>query len=88
MHVSTFHPLPRRVNGEPACASSSLLQDTLRQAWGYAGMAVSDCGAVQRIATAHHYVASVAEAAANATLSGLDMACDAEAGVDVRTRVL
>jgi beta-glucosidase len=36
-----------RVNGEPACASSTLLQQILRQEWGFNGHVVSDCGAIQ-----------------------------------------
>ncbi|MCL4408137.1 MAG: glycoside hydrolase family 3 protein, partial [Thermotogae bacterium] len=35
-----------RVNGEPCCASKTLLQDILRKEWGFDGYVVSDCGAI------------------------------------------
>ena len=34
-----------RVNGVPACANTDLLQNRLRQQWGFRGYVVSDCGA-------------------------------------------
>jgi beta-glucosidase len=44
-----------RTNGEPCCASKTLLQDILRDEWGFDGYVVSDCGAIQDI-HAHHKV--------------------------------
>ena len=35
-----------RTNGEPCCASKTLLQDILRDEWGFEGYVVSDCGAI------------------------------------------
>ena len=43
------------VKGEPACANQFLLQHTLRDAWGFQGYVVSDCGAVRDIFENHHY---------------------------------
>ena len=37
------------VYGDPACASSLLLEDILRGEWGFGGYVVSDCGAVSDI---------------------------------------
>ena len=37
------------VNGVPACASSFLLIDLLRNQWGFDGYIVSDCGAISDI---------------------------------------
>ena len=36
-----------RTNGEPCCASKSLMQDILRDEWGFEGHYVSICGAIQ-----------------------------------------
>ena len=36
-----------RTNGEPCCASKTLMQDILRDEWGFEGYYVSDCGAIQ-----------------------------------------
>jgi beta-glucosidase len=64
-----------RVNGQPACANTFLLQDTLRGAWKFNGYAVSDCDAVVDIFEGHHFVKSQAEAAAVAIKAGMDNEC-------------
>ena len=64
-----------RVNGQPACANTFLLQDTLRGAWKFNGYVVSDCDAVVDIFEGHHFVKSQAEAAAVAIKTGMDNEC-------------
>jgi beta-glucosidase len=64
-----------RVNGQPACASSFLLQDTLRGAWKFNGYVVSDCDAVLDIYKGHHFAKSQAEAAAVSIKTGMDNEC-------------
>ena len=64
-----------RVNGQPACANTFLLQDTLRGAWKFNGYVVSDCDAVVDIFQGHHFAKSQAEAAADAIKTGMDNEC-------------
>ena len=64
-----------RVNGQPACASTFLLQDTLRGAWKFTGYVVSDCDAVVDIYRGHQFAKSQAEAAADAIKAGMDNEC-------------
>jgi len=64
-----------RVNGQPACASTFLLQDTLRGAWKFNGYVVSDCDAVVDIYQGHHFTKSRAAAAAVAIKTGMDNEC-------------
>jgi beta-glucosidase len=64
-----------RVNGEPACASSTLLEDTLRRRWGFGGHVVSDCGAIRDIHENHKLTASLTEAVAMAVKAGCDLNC-------------
>jgi len=64
-----------RVNGEPACANTFLLEDTLRGAWKFNGYVVSDCDAVTDMYEGHHYTKSQAEAAADAIKTGMDNEC-------------
>src|SRR6201981_1128143 len=61
-----------RVNGQPACANTFLLVDTLRGAWKFNGYVVSDCDAVVDIYEGHHFVRSQAEAAAASLKKGMD----------------
>jgi len=64
-----------RINGEPACANTFLLEDQLRSAWKFQGYVVSDCGAVQDIQAGHHFVATLPEAAAAAIKLSMDLEC-------------
>jgi beta-glucosidase len=64
-----------RFRGDPACGSTLLLQDFLRDAWGFGGYVVSDCGAVQDIYLNHKVRESPAEGAAMALLAGTDLEC-------------
>ena len=64
-----------RTNGEPCCASPTLLQQILRDEWGFEGYVVSDCGAIRDIFANHKVVASAAEAAALAVKNGCDLNC-------------
>ena len=64
-----------RVNGQPACANTFLLKDTLRGAWKFNGYVVSDCDAVVDIFHGHHFTKSQAEAAAVSNKTGMDNEC-------------
>jgi beta-glucosidase len=64
-----------RVLGEPACASSLLLQDILRGEWGFTGHVVSDCWALTDIHNGHHLTAGPLESAALALKAGCDISC-------------
>jgi beta-glucosidase len=64
-----------RTNGDPCCASTFLLQETLRDAWGFDGHVVSDCGAVNDLHEGHRVTADAAESAAATLKAGTDLAC-------------
>jgi beta-glucosidase len=63
-----------RINGVPACANP-ILQDRLRDQWGFGGYVVSDCDAVGNITEFHHYTADAAHGAAAALKAGTDLDC-------------
>ena len=65
-----------RLNGEPACASHSLLVKTLREDWKFKGYVVSDCDAVVDIHAHHKYAPDAAAGAAVALKSGVDNECN------------
>ena len=64
-----------RVNGESASASKYLLQDILRDKWGFEGFVVSDCGAINDIHANHKIVKTPAESAALGVINGCDLNC-------------
>ena len=64
-----------RYLGEACCASMLLLQQILRDEWGFHGYVVSDCGAISDIFATHKIVKDEAEAAALAVKSGCDLNC-------------
>ena len=65
------------VNGEPACANGTLLQEHLRKDWGFQGYVVSDCGAAADIFIPDgHRFAPNAEAGVTAAFeAGMDLIC-------------
>jgi len=66
-----------RLYGAPCCASELLLQEILRQRWGFDGYVVSDCGAILDIYAHHNVVDTAAEAAALAVTNGCELNCGA-----------
>ena len=64
-----------RVNGESASASNYLLQEILRDKWGFNGYVVSDCGAINDIHANHKIVKTPEESAALGVITGCDLNC-------------
>src|SRR5690606_24084149 len=64
-----------RTNGEPCCASERLLNDILRQQWGFEGYVVSDCWAVRDFHQEHKITKTAEESAALAVKLGCDLNC-------------
>ena len=64
-----------RYLGEACCGSNLLLNDILRNEWGFDGYVVSDCGAISDIYEGHRIVATPEEAAALAVKAGCDLEC-------------
>ncbi|WP_059002529.1 glycoside hydrolase family 3 N-terminal domain-containing protein, partial [Xanthomonas citri] len=67
-----------RVYGESASASKFLLQDVLRDQWGFRGYVVSDCWAIVDIWKHHKIVATREQAAALAVKHGTELECGEE----------
>jgi len=64
-----------RVNGEPACASTLLLQDILLKDWGFQGHILSDCWAISDFHSGHMVTGDAAESAALALNMGVSLNC-------------
>lgn len=64
-----------RTNGEPCCASETLLQDILFGELGFKGYVVSDCGAIRDIHKYHRVTNTAAESSALAVNNGCHLNC-------------
>lgn len=64
-----------RTLGEPCCGSPYLLQDILRDQWGFKGYIVSDCGAISDFHRFHKVTQTAEESAALALKSGTTINC-------------
>ena len=67
----------QRIDGDPCCGSNRLLQQILRDEWGFKGLVVSDCGAISDFwePGAHGVSKDAASASAKAVVSGIDVEC-------------
>lgn len=65
----------QRLDDEPCCGNSRLLQTILREDWGFKHIVVSDCGAVTDFFTSHKTSSDAMHASAKAVLSGTDVEC-------------
>lgn len=74
-HVESVMGAYNRVNGEPACAHTYLMQEILRGLWGFEGHFVSDCWALRDFHENHRVTKTIEDSAALALNTGCDLNC-------------
>lgn len=65
----------QRLDDDPCCGNNRLLQQILRDEWGFKHLVVSDCGAVSDFWENHKVSSDAVHAAAKGTLAGTDVEC-------------
>ncbi|MBN2008005.1 glycoside hydrolase family 3 C-terminal domain-containing protein, partial [candidate division KSB1 bacterium] len=65
----------QRLDDDPCCGNTRLLQKILRDEWGFKHLVVSDCGAIGDFYTSHKVSSDAVHAAAKGVLAGTDVEC-------------
>ncbi len=74
-HVREVMCAYQSIDNEPCCGNSRLLQQILRDDWGFKYMVVSDCGAITDFYMSHKVSPDAVHAAATGVLAGTDVEC-------------
>ena len=74
-HADSIMCAYNAIDGAPACANTMLLEQHLREDWGFEGYVVSDCDAVADIQRGHHFADTLERGDALAVKAGTDLDC-------------
>jgi len=74
-HVKSVMCAYNAIDTFAACANKNLLQDHLRNAWGFKGFVVSDCAAIMDVTNGHKNAPDIMHAAALSIEAGTDLSC-------------
>ncbi len=74
-HVKSVMCAYNSIDEHSACTNTVLLKDHLRDAWGFKGFVVSDCGAITDVYRGHHDAPDILHAAVLSVKAGTDLSC-------------
>ncbi len=74
-HVQSVMCAYNSIDQFPACTNKMLLKEHLRDAWGFKGFVVSDCGAIVDVNQGHKKTPDIMHSAAMALQAGTDLSC-------------
>lgn len=66
-------PAYNEIDGVPCTTNTALMEDILRGAWGFDGLVITDCGAIEMLASGHDVAEDGLDASVQAITSGIDM---------------
>ncbi|WP_339832484.1 glycoside hydrolase family 3 N-terminal domain-containing protein [Paenibacillus sp. FSL R7-0272] len=71
--AASIMPAYNEIDGTPCTVNTELLDTILRQEWGFDGMIITDCGAIDMLASGHDVAADGMDASVQAIQAGIDM---------------
>ena len=74
-HVQSVMCAYNAIDDWPACTNKMLLKDHLRDAWGFKGFVVSDCGAIMDVNQGHKKTADILHSSVLSLEAGADLSC-------------
>ncbi|OKP74612.1 beta-glucosidase [Paenibacillus sp. P3E] len=66
-------PAYHEIDGVPCTTNTALLEEILRGAWGFDGLVITDCGAIEMLAAGHDVAEDGLDASVQAITAGIDM---------------
>ncbi|MFC9711894.1 glycoside hydrolase family 3 N-terminal domain-containing protein [Paenibacillus sp. NPDC056933] len=76
--AQSIMPAYNEIDGIPCTVNTELLDDVLRKEWGFDGLVITDCGAINMLASGHDVAADGLEASVQAIQAGIDMEMSGE----------
>ncbi|WP_434753210.1 glycoside hydrolase family 3 N-terminal domain-containing protein [Paenibacillus amylolyticus] len=76
--AASIMPAYNEIDGTPCTVNTELLEDVLRKDWGFDGLVITDCGAINMLASGHDVTADGMEASVQAIVAGIDMEMSGE----------
>ncbi|MEJ9218857.1 glycoside hydrolase family 3 N-terminal domain-containing protein [Paenibacillus glucanolyticus] len=76
--AASIMPAYNEIDGVPCTVNTELLGDILRKEWGFDGMVITDCGAIDMLASGHDTAEDEMDAAVQALSAGIDMEMSGE----------
>ncbi|MGN7358863.1 glycoside hydrolase family 3 N-terminal domain-containing protein [Paenibacillus sp. SAF-054] len=76
--AASIMPAYNEIDGVPCTVNTELLEDVLRGQWGFDGMVITDCGAIDMLAAGHDVAEDGMDAAVQAIKAGIDMEMSGE----------
>ncbi|RCX18196.1 beta-glucosidase [Fontibacillus phaseoli] len=76
--AASIMPAYNEIDGVPCTTNTDLLDGVLRGEWGFDGMVITDCGAIDMLASGHDVAGDGRDAAVQAIEAGIDMEMSGE----------
>lgn len=76
--AASIMPAYNEIDGTPCTVNTELLDRVLREDWGFGGLVITDCGAINMLAGGHDVAVDGLDASVQAIQAGIDMEMSGE----------